>query len=79
MELTENIILYIDDLLQDWAMIALRLGVDAHYKEEIPKEYANDSIYKEYYDGIYNGKTADQMRKVCLPKFILRELNKLNL
>ena len=79
MELTENIILYIDDLLQDWAMIALRLGVDAHHKEEIPKEYANDSIYQEYYDGIYNGKTADQMRKVCLPKFILRELNKLNL
>lgn len=78
MELTENIILYIDDLLQDWAMIALRLGVDAHNKEEIPKGYANDSICQEYYDGIYNGKTADQMRKVCLPKFILRELNKLN-
>ena len=48
MELTENIILHIDDLSQDWAIIALRLGVDAHDKEEIPKEYANDSICQEY-------------------------------
>ena len=31
----------------------------------------------EYYNGIREGKTASQMREICMPKYIRRELNKL--
>lgn len=76
-ELTDEIILKIDDLLNNWSLPALELGITAHDKENIPVKYANDSIFIEYYNGIKCGKTADEMRDICLPKYIRRELNKL--
>ena len=77
-ELTDEIILKIDNLLDKWSLPALELGITAHNKEDIPVKYAENPIFVEYYNGIKKGKTADQMRDICLPKYIRRELNKNN-
>ena len=77
-ELTDEIILKIDDLLNKWSLPALELGITAHDKEDIPVKYAKDPIFVEYYNGIKCGKTANQMRNICLPKYICRELSKNN-
>ena len=77
-ELTDEIILKIDDLLNKWSLPALELGITAHNKEDIPVKYAEDPIFVEYYNGIKYGKTADEMRDICLPKYIRRELSKNN-
>lgn len=77
-ELTDEIILKIDDLLNNWSLPALELGITAHDKEDIPVKYAEDPIFVEYYNGIKEGKTASQMREICLSKYIRRELSKNN-
>ena len=77
-ELTDEIILKIDDLLFDWASLAIRLVRMAHIEEKIPNQYANDNILVEYYNGIKDGKRSNEMRKICMPKYILRELSKNN-
>lgn len=77
-ELEDEIILKIDDLLNKWSLPALELGITAHDNEDIPVRYAKDSIFVEYYNGIKCGKTADEMRDICLPKYIRRELSKTN-
>ncbi len=76
-ELTDEIILKIDDLLNKWSLPALELSITAHNKEDIPVRYVKDPIFIEYYNGIKCGKTADVLREICLPKYIRRELNKL--
>lgn len=77
-ELTDEVILKIDDLLYDWAPLAVILGQMARTKKQIPKQYDNDDILLEYYNGIKDGKKSDEMREICLPKYIRRELNKNN-
>lgn len=77
-ELTDEIILRIDDLLFDWASLAVNLGRIAHTEEKIPQQYANDNILVEYYNGRKEGKTSDEMREICMPKYIRRELSKNN-
>ena len=77
-ELTDEIILKIDDLLDEWAFPAVEIGLAAYDKKEMPKKYINDDIFVEYYNGIKDGKSYSQMREICLPKYILRELNKNN-
>ena len=77
-ELTDKIILKIDDLLDDWASLVVNLGRIAHTEEKIPQRYANDDILVEYYNGIKDGKSSLKMRKICMPKYILRELSKNN-
>ena len=77
-ELTDEFILKIDDLLNKWSLPALELGITVHDNEDIPVRYAEDPIFVEYYNGIKCGKTASQMRDICLPKYIRRELSKNN-
>ena len=77
-ELTDEIILKIDDLLYDWASLAVILGQMAHTEEQIPNQYANDNILVEYYNGIKDGKGSLEMRELCMPKYIRRELSKNN-
>ena len=77
-ELTDEIILKIDDLLNKWSLSALELGITAHDKEDIPVRYAKNPIFVEYYNGIKRGKTVSQMTEICLPKYIRRELSKNN-
>ena len=77
-ELTDEIILKIDDLLDDWASLSLDLRLSIFKNKRIPKKYINDDILVEYYNGIKDGKKSSQMREICLPKYICRELNKNN-
>ena len=77
-ELTDEIILKIDDLLDDWASLTIKLRLSVHQEKKIPKEYVNDDIFVEYYNGMKEGKTASQMREICMPKYIRRELSKNN-
>ena len=76
MELTDEIILKIDDLLFDWAFLAVYLDQIVNTENKISNQYANDDILLEYYNGIKDGKSSSQMREICLPKYIRRELNK---
>lgn len=78
MELSDEIILKIDDLMEDFCTPALSIGLAVHKGKEIPKEYANDDILVEYYNGIKAGNGASLMRKICLPKYIRRGLNKIS-
>ena len=78
MELTDEIILKIDDLLFDWAFLAVYLDKIVNTENKISNQYANDDILLEYYNGIKDGKSSSQMREICLPKYIRRELNKNN-
>ena len=78
MELTDEIILKIDDLLFDWAFLAVYLDQIVNTENKISNQYANDDILLEYYNGIKDGKNSSQMREICLPKYIRRELNKNN-
>ena len=78
MELTDEMILKIDDLLFDWAFLAVYLDQIVNTENEISNQYANDDILLEYYNGIKDGKSSSQMREICLPKYIRRELNKNN-
>lgn len=78
MELTDEIILKIDDLLFDWAFLAIYLDQIVKTENKISNQYANDDILIEYYNGIKDGKSSSQMREICLPKYIRRELNKNN-
>ena len=64
MELTDEIIFKIDDLLFDWAFLAVTLGQMAHNKEKIPNQYINDDILIEYYNGIKDGKDSLKMREI---------------
>lgn len=74
MELSDKLINQIDDLISNLALPLIEVGMVALYEEDLPKVYTNDNILVEYYKGIKEGKTTDQMRKICLPKYIRREL-----
>lgn len=78
MELTDEIIFKIDDLLFDWAFLAVYLERIVQTEDKISNQYINDDILVEYYNGIKDGKSSSQMREICLPKYIRRELNKNN-
>ena len=77
-ELTDEIILKIDDLLDEWAYLAAHLNLEAHRGMNIPNKYSNDEILVEYFNGVKYCKGVSQMREICLPKYIRRELNKNN-
>lgn len=77
-ELSDEVILKIDTLLFDFDILSLEVGRTAHSEENIPKACANDDIFIEYYNGIKDGRKSSEMRKICLPKYIRRELSKTN-
>ena len=78
-ELDDEIILKIDDLIYNWNILTLEVvSRIANNEENILNECTNDDILIEYYNGIKNGKTFFQMREICLPKYIRRELSKNN-
>ena len=77
-ELTDEIILKIDDLLDEWAYLAAHLNLEAHRGMDIPNKYSNDEILVEYFNGVKYCKGVSKMREICLPKYIRRELSKNN-
>ena len=76
MELTDEIIVKICEIRDDLGLIEYEIGMAALDGEDIPKRYIDDDILIEYYCGIKEGKTSSQMREICLPKYIRRELSK---
>lgn len=74
MELSDKLINQIDDLIHDIALPLIDIGMAALYDENLPEVYTNDDILVEYYNGIKEGKVVEEMRKICIPKYIRREL-----
>ena len=77
-ELTDEIILRIEKLIENFWYSAFDIGMIATDGEEIPKQYADDDIFVECYNGIKDGKSVSQISEICLPKYIRRELSKNN-
>lgn len=74
MELNDKLINQIDDLIYNMALPLIVIGMAALYGDNLPEVYANDDILVEYYNGIKEGKVVEEMRKICVPKYIRREL-----
>ena len=74
MELSDKLINQINDLIHDITLPLIDIGIAALYGENIPEVYANDDILVEYYNGIKEGKVVKEMRQICIPKYIRREL-----
>lgn len=77
MELTDEIIVKICEIGDDFGLQEYEIGMDALDGEDISKKYIDDDILIEYYYGIKWGKTPSQMREICLLKYIRRELSKI--
>ena len=77
-ELTNEIILKIEDLLEDWTYLTICLRLEAYKGMNIPSEYSNDEILVEYFNSVKYCKDVSKMREICLPKYIRRELSKNN-
>lgn len=76
MELTDEIIVKICEIRDDLGLLEYEIGMAAIDGKDIPQRYIDDDILIEYYSGIKYGKTPAQMREICLPKYIRRELSK---
>ena len=76
MELTDEIIVKICEIRDDLGLIEYEIGMAAIDGEDMPQRYIDDDILIEYYSGIKYGKTPAQMREICLPEYIRRELSK---
>ena len=77
-ELTDEIILKINDLLNDWAFKAMEISVAVLQEKEMPDKYADDDILVEYYNGLKECKDFPNLRKTCELKYVRRELSKTN-
>ena len=77
-ELSDEIILKIDNLLDNWNSLVIRLNLEAHRGMNIPSKYSNDEILVEYFNGVKYCKGVSKMRNIYLPKYIRRELSKNN-
>ena len=75
MELTDNLINQIYGLIANVSLPLFDIDKAALCEEDLPEVYANDDILVEYYNGLKEGKTLEEMRKICVPKYIRRELN----
>lgn len=75
MELSDKLLNQIYCVIRNTALPLIDISKAAFYGEDLPEVYANDDILVEYYNGIKEGKTLEEMREICLPKYIRRELN----
>lgn len=72
--LTDESILKIDSIIDEYAVAAVTCGFAAHKKEPMPKKYADEELMVDYYNDIINGKHADDLRHIYLPKFVRKHL-----
>lgn len=75
MELSDKLLNQIDSVIRKSALPLLDISKAVFCGEDLPEVYVNDDILVEYYNGIKEGKTPEEMREICLPKYIRRELN----
>lgn len=77
MRLTNKLINQIDSLIDELALPMIEIGLAATDNDDMPERYSDDEILTEYYNGIKRGKLSSEMREICLPKYIRRELSNL--
>ena len=77
-EISDEIILKINDLLNDWAFKSVEIVIAIRQEKEMPDKYADDDILVEYYNGLKKRKDFSELRKNCELKYVRRELNKNN-
>lgn len=73
-EISDEIILKINDLLNDWAFKSVEIVIAIRQGKEIPDKYADDDILVEYYNGPKEGKDFPNLRKTCELKYVRRGL-----
>ena len=71
-KLTDEIILRVEKLIENFWYSAFDIGMVAIDGEEIPKQYANDDIFIEFYNGVKDNKSVTETGRICLPKYIRR-------
>ena len=78
-EISDEIILKINDLLNDWAFKSVEIVIAIRQEKEMPDKYADDDILVEYYNGLKKGKDFPNLRKTCELKYVRRGLKQLKI
>ena len=78
-EISDDIILKINDLLNDWAFKSVEIVIAIRQEKEMPDKYADDDILVEYYNGLKEGKDFPNLRKNCELKYVRRGLKQLQI
>lgn len=78
-EISDEIILKINDLLNDWAFKSVEIVIAIRQEKEMPDKYADDDILVEYYNGLKEGKDFPNLRKNCELKYVRRGLKQLQI
>ena len=78
-EISDEIILKINDLLNDWAFKSVEIVIAIRQEKEIPDKYADDDILVEYYNGLKENKDFPNLRKTCELKYVRRGLKQLEM
>ena len=78
-EISDEIILKINDLLNDWAFKSVEIVITIRQEKEMPDKYADDDILVEYYNGLKECKDFPNLRKNCELKYVRRGLKKLKI
>ena len=73
-EISDEIILKINNLLNDWAFKSVEIVITVRQEKEMPDKYADDDILVEYYNGLKEDKDFANLRKNCELKYIRRGL-----
>ena len=73
-EISDEIILKINVLLNDWAFKSVEIVISVRQEKEMPDKYADDDILVEYYNGLKEGKDFPNLRKNCELKYVRRGL-----
>ena len=78
-EISDEIILKINDLLNDWAFKSVEIVITVRQEKEMPDKYADDDILVEYYNSLKEGKDFPNLRKNCELKYVRRGLKQLQI
>lgn len=78
-EISDEIILKINNLLNDWAFKSVEIVITVRQEKEMPDKYADDDILVEYYNGLKEGKDFPNLRKTCELKYVRRGLKQLQI
>ena len=62
-EISDEIILKINDLLNDWAFKSVEIVIAIRQEKEMPDKYADDDILVEYYNGLKECKDFFRFEK----------------
>ena len=78
-EISDEIILKINNLLNDWAFKSVEIVITVRQEKEMPDKYTDDDILVEYYNGLKEGKDFPNLRKNCELKYVRRGLKQLQI